>query len=95
MNATYYKVPGSCGTGVLASHGFGSRLTPTELMTFRSAGLTCSGFVNEPRCKVLYDEMKENFEIVYQSKVTVNKNSLRKYFFVVWDTSKKLKKDKK
>jgi len=77
-------LPGSCGYKIIYNHGWhgGSRTAPSEVVG--GAGIGVAAFVDEPRCKGVYDWITENCEILYQSPVTRNENSYRNNFLVVF-----------
>lgn len=80
-------LPGSCGFGILYNHGLTTNnqydLSPQDLLP-GGTGICTAAFVNEPRCKVVYDWITENCEILYQSPVLRNRNSGRGNFLVVF-----------
>ena len=51
-------------------------------------GFFISSFIDSPVCKEAYNQIKENFEITYQSPVTLNQNSDNKFFFIVYRKKK-------
>jgi hypothetical protein len=75
-------IPGSCGFGVVYNHEYnpGGRISQLPGGT----GICVSAFVNEPRCKRVYDWIVENCEILYQSPVMFNSNSGNRNFLVVF-----------
>jgi len=81
-NCAWMSLPGSCGYGIIYAHGDsrGSRLSKLPGGT----GVCVAAFVDEARCKVVYDWILANCEILYQSPVMVNSNSERGNFLVVF-----------
>lgn len=51
-------------------------------------GFFISSFINSPVCREAYNQIKENFEITYQSPVTLNENSNNRFFFIVYRKKK-------
>lgn len=93
-------VPGNCGILLLSGHNnnrqpgdyWAPTLTKTRLANSRNTGFGITGFVNEPRCKAVYNWLIKNYEIVYQSPVRRNRNTGHDFFFVVFDTRTPAKK---
>lgn len=84
-------LPGSCGYGVLYAHGntYIPYMTPDrgKHIIRQNGGGTrynMAAFVNEPRCKEVYNFIKEHYDIVYQSPVVRNHNSGLQNFMVVF-----------
>jgi len=75
-------IPGSCGYGVIFNHGMHPRHVMTRLPG--GTGTVVASFVNEPRCKVVYDWIVENCTILYQSPVERNSNTGNQNFLVVF-----------
>jgi len=74
-------IPGSCGFGVIYNHGY-VRGATSRLPG--GTGICVAAFVNEARCKRVYDWIVENCEILYQSPVVRNQNSGNNNFLVVF-----------
>lgn len=51
-------------------------------------GFFISSFIDSPVCREAYNQIKENFEITYQSPVTLNENSDNKFFFIIYRKKK-------
>lgn len=90
-------VPGNCGILLLSGHSldpdaWSRPLTKKQIESMRSTGFGITGFVDEPRCKAVYDWLTKNYEIVYQSPVRENRNTGHDFFFVVFDTRTPAKK---
>lgn len=92
MNVYRSNCSGTCGLDVI--YAFNSRdqeamrmfgLPITGLLP-RGAGFSVAGFINTHKCKQAYKELAEKFKTVYQSPVRRNRNSRRKFFFVIYDT---------
>ena len=75
-------IPGSCGYGVIYHHG----LYPSNVMSVLpgGTGTAIAAFVDERRCRVVYDWIVENCVVLYQSPVEMNHNSGRRNFLVVF-----------
>lgn len=87
INAALTILPGSCGYGIVYNHGLlgqGYDRDKREIRAYGGTSLRVAAFVDEPRCKNVYDWIKENCEIVYQSKPERNRNSGRLNFLVVF-----------
>lgn len=85
---------GTCGVKVIYSLSknyytdYDAYSKPTESNLKRSAGWVIIGFVKTQECKTAYDYYTNKYEVVYQSPVRTNRNSGRKFFFIILDTSK-------
>ena len=81
-NCAQAGIPGSCGYTVIYRLGYyrGSRLNSVGGGT----GVSIAAFVNEDRCKRVYDWIVKNCEILYQSPVMLNRNSGNRNFLVVF-----------
>lgn len=49
------------------------------------SGLACAAFINNLECRTAYENLKDRFNIVFQSTVRKNKGSGNELFFVVYD----------
>lgn len=80
-------LPATCGVGCVYSHDsyYADELTVQQIKQ-RGGGIgyNVAGFVNGPRCKGVYNFIKDNFDIVFQSPVKKNRRSGRKFFFIVF-----------
>lgn len=87
------SVTGTCGLGILWNHTTQqSEYQPAVGRAIQDAGgtgLIVTGFINEPRCKAVYDHIRANHPILYQSPVVRNKNSRRDNFFIIFDRNKR------
>lgn len=79
-------LPGSCGFGVLYLHGLQDiqHYTVSTNSLPGGTGICIAAFVNEPRCKQVYDWITKNCKILYQSPRKRNRNSGRDNFLVVF-----------
>jgi len=86
MRCSTAQLDGSCGYGIVYDHGGGNNRDWDSITAPWSGGtrLRVAAFVNEARCKQMYDWIKENGEIVYQSEPETNRNSGRLNFLVVF-----------
>ena len=75
-------IPGSCGYTVIYGHGHYPRNSIGPVGGGTGVGI--AAFVDEPRCKRVYDWIVENCEILYQSPVMRNSNSGNHNFLVVF-----------
>lgn len=80
-------LPGTCGVGLFS----GFQLSPTyynhgpgHALTLSGIGYAVAGFTNIPSCKEVYDDIKERYDIVFQSPVKKNENSNNQFFFIVY-----------
>lgn len=73
---------GSCGYSVIYNHGYNIGARIGALMG--GTGVAVAAFVNEPRCKRVYDWIVDNCKILYQSPVMFNRNSGNRNFLVVF-----------
>jgi hypothetical protein len=93
MNANVGRVIGTCGLGVIHgfehNFGYGQTLSVERIRQGGGIGYTVVGFVNQPRCKKMYEWIKERYDIVFQSPVKKNRNSRRKFFFIVFKEKSK------
>lgn len=85
------NVGGNCGLGVLYNHslakgGFYYSRAKTAAKQVGGTGFVVTGFVDSDACQAVYDELKDNYEIIYQSPVRRNRNSGNDFFFCVYDT---------
>lgn len=84
MRGNYHTLYRTCGVHLFnCFDSYGD--TPISQFSLGGAKLGCAGFVNTPSCKEAYDELKQTFNIVYQSTPRQNSNSGRQFFFVVYD----------
>jgi len=81
-NCSTGVLPGSCGYGIVYNHGHNRGARDTRLPG--GTGICVAAFVNEMRCKEVYDWILANCEILYQSPVEMNRNSGRPNFLVVF-----------
>lgn len=92
-SAQISRVPGNCGLLALLNHeapenlGWPPVLSLNSIKRLPSTGFGVTGFVNAPRCKAVYEWLKENTTIVYQSPVRTNRNTRHPFFFVVFDST--------
>lgn len=89
MRGSYESLRGTCGVHLFNYFRGGIDLVPISQLSLGGAKLGCAGFVNTPECLGAYNELKEKFNIVYQSTPRLNSNSGRKFFFVVYDGNRK------
>jgi hypothetical protein len=82
-NAVSTLLPGSCGFGIIYNHGVVSNHYVVSDIP-GGTGICVAAFVDEHRCKRVYDWITENCEILYQSPVVRNQNSGRPNFLVVF-----------
>ena len=75
-------IAGSCGYTVIYGHGLYSGIVGGRVGG--GTGVSIAAFVDESRCKRVYDWIVENCEILYQSPVMWNCNSGRDNFLVVF-----------
>ena len=81
------RVPGTCGVGLY--YMFNNPPSyyhngPSCALTQGGIGYAIAGFVNTTDCKAVYDKIKEDHKIVFQSPVKNNRNSGREFFFIVY-----------
>ncbi len=84
-------VTGTCGLGVfydfaLTNSQYTYRMRLNEMSRNRGASFAVAGFVNTLICKQAYEELNQRFKTVYQSPVRLNRNSSKRFFFVIYDT---------
>ena len=81
------RVPGTCGVGLYylfndpPSYYYS---VPRDALVRGGIGYAIAGFVDTPNCKVVYDKIKKDHKIVFQSPVKNNRNSGREFFFIVY-----------
>lgn len=93
---------GFCGINMISSfqefspemYGHNARIKTDQLKALHGGcGWLQAGFVvGDPKCEEAYAILMDRFELVFQSDVRVNKNSLNKFFFAIWDMTKEKKK---
>lgn len=89
-------IPGNCGIGFFSylsyfdgAHYFGNNYSRPLIKGQRfpgGCGWQISGFINTKECRQAYKDLSTFAEIVFQSPVRINRNSGRKFFFVVYNT---------
>lgn len=84
----YSVVPGTCGVGVW--YGYNQPMHwHAEIRNFWGGiNYNIAGFVDTTQCKKVYNEIKNNHTIVFQSPIKRNRNSGRRFFFVVFKKGK-------
>lgn len=88
MRVCKSNVAGTCGLAVW--HSFENDwynwdyIHALQSAPMGGIGFTVAGFVQTKRCKRVFEWIKENKEIVYQSPVKKNRNSGRQFFFIVF-----------
>lgn len=83
----------SCGLEVFG--GFDLRKGPdwnptrkVKDLRGRGTGFAVAAFINTTTCKLAYEELVANNELIYQSPVRRNNNSGAMFFFIIIDTRK-------
>lgn len=78
-------LPGTCGVGLFHAFqdGYGS-YTAKDAVNNAGIGYAIAGFRNTRICELVYKEIAENYQIVFQSPVKVNQNSYNLFFFIVY-----------
>lgn len=82
------SLPQTCGVNLYYNFDDGYNADDTESCYLGGADLACAGFIDTPECKQAYLELKERFNIVYQSTPRHNRYSGNQFFFVVYDGKK-------
>ncbi len=96
MNIVNCRVEGlSLGCGATHIRNFGGLVadvganTTTRSAWLGGAKLAIASFIDTVQCRKAYEDLKERFNIVYQSAPRRNANSGRQFFMVVYDGMKK------
>lgn len=79
-----YTLPGTCGLSCFYEFGSSDYGNPISSLSLGGIGYSVAGFVNNRACKTAYEEIKEHYEIVFQSPVKRNRNSGNQFFFIVF-----------
>lgn len=94
MKYNVSTVEGACGVGVILGFKDQSDLYEKDFDTLKhglisdgGTGFTIVAFINTNSCKEFYEYIHQNYPIVYQSPLRVNKNSQHHFFFIVVDCS--------
>lgn len=77
-----------CGVTVVGNFQRPAAYYTTKLSNLSSdysgTGYYISSFINNNVCQAAYEFIEKNFDIVFQSPVTVNKNTDNDFFFIVY-----------
>jgi len=46
-----------------------------------------TGMINTDECKEVFETINQWFKVEYMSPIRLNKNSLKKFFYIMWDTT--------
>ena len=84
----FSRVTSTCGLGLIGNFSFGNRQWATKLkdinLVNNGIGYTVAGFVDTKVCEKMYKHVAEKYKIVFQSPVKINRNSGRKFFFIIF-----------
>jgi len=91
MKAWIDWIGSTCGVGEISGyhnpsdHYSPDNLTPENIKDSGGGiGYNIAGFLNSNNCKAVYEEIKRDYDIVFQSPVKRNKNSGNDFFFIVF-----------
>lgn len=89
-----WELPTCCGVVEFGDFGTDSIFDisderPTKDAHLGGAGLGVAAFINTAVCREAYEELKERFNIAYQTTPRLNVSSGNHLFFVVYDGEKK------
>lgn len=77
------ELPSTCGVGVI--YDFSINYSRIPEIYEGGAGLFCAGYINTPRCKEVYEEMKKKYKLILRTKPRINENSGNMFSFLVYD----------
>lgn len=84
-------VYGACGVSVINDfigidndHQWYTSIEHMDLTQDAGIGYTMAGFIDNDQCQYVYEHIKLNYKIVFQSPVKLNRNSQHKFFFIIF-----------
>lgn len=94
INITHNQLASGCGIGYIHSYitsfgdprNWGSRPDNFKApVRVGGTGYHSAAYVSTPICKMVYNEMKSKYKIVFQTEKRRNENSGRQFIFTVYD----------
>jgi hypothetical protein len=104
LNAVVSNLSGNCGIISVTSHGISNnnnwKLEPAPNYNLNfsrcyqhpHAGWCLVSFIDVERCQKMYKKLTSEYKLVFQSEVRKNTNTGNQFFFIILDTTKKVKK---
>lgn len=97
------RLPGACGVNHLSGFVYRERRVrkskndwwsdtayPVEQLQRGGCDWVSAGFINDFRCRKAYEALTAKYGApVFQTPVRMNRNSLNRFFYAMWDTRKK------
>jgi hypothetical protein len=83
------SMPDGCGVDIFGDFAYrkdNEWISHTMKTPGRGVDFGIAAFIDNQVCRGAYEQLKEHYNIVYQSPVRVNANSGNLFFFCVYDT---------